>query len=107
MSSRSSKGLRSLGPVLRHLANYKLRLVGASFALLFTAAATLSLSRGLQVLIDQGFGGGTTADLKSAIGFLIAIAAAMAVGTFIRFYLVQGIRLKGKAPLIGHWDTTS
>ncbi len=76
-------------PIIRLLSQYKLRLVGASIALLFTAGATLSLGRGLQVLIDQGFGGGTRADLKSAIVLLISIAAAMAVGTFVRFYLVS------------------
>tara|TARA_R110002072_G_scaffold100546_1_gene221475 strand:- start:10490 stop:12307 length:1818 start_codon:yes stop_codon:yes gene_type:complete len=89
MSSRAKKGLPALMPVLRLLQNYKLRLVGASVALLFTAAATLSLGRGLQVLIDQGFGGGTSDDLRNAIMLLVAIAAAMAFGTFIRFYLVS------------------
>ncbi len=89
MSSRAKQGLPALLPVLRLLKNYKLRLVGASAALLFTAAATLSLGRGLQVLIDQGFGGGSSADLRSAIALLVAIAAAMAFGTFIRFYLVS------------------
>ncbi len=89
MASRSSKGLGSLRPVIVLLGQYKLRLVGASVALLFTAGATLSLGRGLQVLIDQGFGGGTSADLKSAIVLLISITAAIAVGTFVRFYLVS------------------
>ena len=89
MSSRAKKGMGALLPIIRLLSQYKLRLVGASIALLFTAGATLSLGRGLQVLIDQGFGGGTRADLKSAIVLLISIAAAMAVGTFVRFYLVS------------------
>jgi len=89
MSSRARKGLPALLPVLALLSQYKLRLVGASIALLFTAGATLSLGRGLQVLIDQGFGGESSAGLKSAILLLIAIAAAMAVGTFVRFYLVS------------------
>jgi ATP-binding cassette subfamily B protein len=89
MSSRAKQGLPALLPVLRLLENYKLRLAGASIALLFTAAATLSMGKGLQVLIDQGFGGGTRADLGGAIALLIAIAAAMAFGTFIRFYLVS------------------
>lgn len=89
MSSRAQKGLPALLPVLALLSQYKLRLVGASIALLFTAGATLSLGRGLQVLIDQGFGGESSAGLKSAILLLIAIAAAMAVGTFVRFYLVS------------------
>ena len=89
MSSRARKGLPALLPVLALLSQYKLRLVGASIALLFTAGATLSLGRGLQVLIDQGFGGESSAGLKGAILLLIAIAAAMAVGTFVRFYLVS------------------
>lgn len=89
MPSRAKKGLPALLPVLRLLKHYKMRLVGASVALLFTAAATLSMGRGLQVLIDQGFGGGSSADLKSAIALLVMIAAAMAFGTFIRFYLVS------------------
>ncbi|GAB5452262.1 MAG: ABC transporter ATP-binding protein/permease [Halioglobus sp.] len=86
---KSRRGLGSLTPVLRYLLDYKLRLVGASLALLFTAGATLSMGRGLQVLIDQGFGGGTEADLRGAIILLITIAAAIAVGTFVRFYLVS------------------
>ena len=89
MSSRAKEGLPALLPILRLLQNYKLRLVGASIALLFTAAATLSMGRGLQVLIDEGFGGGTSSDLRNAIVLLVAIAAAMAFGTFIRFYLVS------------------
>ncbi|MEZ5570767.1 MAG: ABC transporter transmembrane domain-containing protein [Halioglobus sp.] len=89
MGSRARKGLPALLPVLRLLANYKLRLVGASIALLFTAAATLSMGRGLQVLIDQGFGGDSSGDLRNAIMLLVCIAAAMAFGTFIRFYLVS------------------
>jgi ATP-binding cassette subfamily B protein len=89
MASRRPGSLPSLVPVLGFLRPYKARLAAASAALVFTAAATLSLGRGLQVLIDQGFGGGTSDDLRSAIGLLVVIAAAMAVGTFIRFYLVS------------------
>ncbi|MCR9107033.1 MAG: ABC transporter transmembrane domain-containing protein [Gammaproteobacteria bacterium] len=89
LEGKNKRGLGSLRPVLAYLANYKTKLAGASLALIFTAAATLSLGRGLQVLIDQGFGGGTTEDLQSAILLLIAIAAAIAVGTFVRFYLVS------------------
>jgi len=89
MSNDRPRSLGSLRPVIGYLLNYKLRLVGASIALLFTAGATLSIGRGLQVLIDEGFGGGTSEDLRAAIGLLMIIAAAMAVGTFIRFYLVS------------------
>ncbi len=81
--------LTSLLPVLGFMRPYKFRLIGASLALLFTAAATLSMGRGLQILIDQGLGGTTSADLKGAILVMISIAAAIAMGTFARFYLVS------------------
>jgi len=83
------RSLAPLGTVLGFLKPYKLRLMAAAAALVFTAAATLSLGKGLQVLIDQGFGGGTQADLKTAVGLLLVISAAIAVGTFVRFYLVS------------------
>ena len=89
MPPRAKEGLRSLAPVLGLLVNYKRRVVGASLALLFTAAATLSMGLGVQVLIDEGFGGGSNNSLKGAIALFFAIAAAMAFGTFIRFYLVS------------------
>ena len=95
----SSRGLPALLPVLRYLAPYKLRLAGASLALLFTAAATVSMGLGVQVLIDRGFGGGTSADLKAAIALLVAIAAAIAVGTFVRFYLVSWLGERVSADL--------
>lgn len=90
--------LPSLLPVIGFLKPYKTRLVAASLALLFTAAATLSLGRGLQVLIDRGFGG-DNADLSAAVGLLVAIAAAIAVGTFVRFYLVSWLGERVSADL--------
>ncbi|MFK7976468.1 MAG: ABC transporter transmembrane domain-containing protein [Halioglobus sp.] len=89
MTEKSSRGIGSLWPVISLLKNYKPQLVGASLALLFTAGATLYLGRGVQVLIDQGFGDGSNEALRGAISLLIAIAAAIAVGTFVRFYLVS------------------
>ncbi|MEP5568259.1 MAG: ABC transporter transmembrane domain-containing protein [Halioglobus sp.] len=86
--SEPNGAMGSLLPVLKFLRPYKLRLLAASLALLFTAAATLAMGRGVQVLIDQGFGGNST-DLKDAIFLLLSIAAAIAVGTFLRFYLVS------------------
>tara|TARA_R110002110_G_scaffold205066_7_gene417205 strand:- start:354675 stop:356498 length:1824 start_codon:yes stop_codon:yes gene_type:complete len=99
MASSSSRGLTALWPILGMLRPYKLRLAGASIALLFTAGATLSLGRGLQVLIDQGFGAGTNEALRDAIMLLVVIAAAMAVGTFVRFYLVSWLGERVSADL--------
>ena len=91
--------LPSLLPVIGFLRPYKLRLAAASLALLFTAGATLSLGRGLQVLIDEGFGSGDSAKLTAAVTLLVAIAAAMAVGTFVRFYLVSWLGERVSADL--------
>ncbi len=94
-----SASLPSLLPVIGFLKPYKLRLAAASVALLFTAGATLSVGRGLQVLIDQGFGSGDNADLDRAVILLIAIAAAIAAGTFVRFYLVSWLGERVSADL--------
>jgi ATP-binding cassette subfamily B protein len=91
--------LPSLLPVVGFLRPYKLRLLAASLALLFTAGATLSLGRGLQVLIDEGFGSGDSARLTAAITLLVVIAGAMAVGTFVRFYLVSWLGERVSADL--------
>ena len=91
--------LPSLLPVIGFLRPYKLRLLAASLALLFTAGATLSLGRGLQVLIDDGFGSGDSARLTGAVTLLVVIAAAMAVGTFVRFYLVSWLGERVSADL--------
>ncbi|MFT5709370.1 MAG: ATP-binding cassette subfamily B protein [Halioglobus sp.] len=93
---KSSSGLTILWQIIRFLKPYKPRLVLASIALLFTAAATLSMGKGVQVLIDQGFGG-SVGDLRYAIGLILALGGAMAVGTFMRFYLVSwlGERVSG------------
>ena len=88
MEREGRKNLGTLWSILGFLKPYKLRMLCAGTALIFTAAATLSLGHGLQVLIDQGFGGGTSANLKSAIMLLVTISAAMAVGTFVRFYFM-------------------
>jgi ATP-binding cassette subfamily B protein len=96
--SDSGNRLGTLWPILALLKQYKWRLVAASLALVFTATATLSLGKGVQVLIDDGFGGNST-DLRNAIFFLIAIAAAMAVGTFVRFYQVSWLGERVSADL--------
>lgn len=89
MAAKPGRSLSPLLAILRFLLPYRARLLAAGTALVFTAAATLLLGRGIQVLIDEGFSGGTRADLANAIGVILAIAAAMAVGTFARFYFVS------------------
>ena len=87
--AKTSPSLAPLRAILGFLTPYKWRMLGAALALIFTAGATLSLGKGLQILIDQGLSNGTLADLRSAVFVMVIIAAAISVGTFVRFYLVS------------------
>ena len=67
----ASRSLSPLIAVARFLRPYRWRVAGAACALVFTAGATLMLGRGIQVMIDQGFGDGSSAALQSAITLLL------------------------------------
>lgn len=82
-----------------YLAPYRWRLAAAALALLFTAGATLTLGKGLQLLIDRGFAAGDTKALASALGFVLLITVAIAIGTFFRFYLVSWLGERVSADL--------
>jgi ATP-binding cassette subfamily B protein len=81
--------MQPLRALVQRLSPYRWRLVAAGTALLFTAGATLALGRGLQLLVDRGFGSGDPAALRQAVTVVMIISAAIAVGTFLRFYLVS------------------
>lgn len=68
---------------------YRGTLVAAAVALIFTAAITLSLGQGVRLLIDDGFSSGSAEKLNSAVLILLVLSVLMAVGTFVRFYLVS------------------
>lgn len=91
--------LTPLRGVLLFLWPHKSRLLGASLALVFTAAATLALGYGLRVLIDAGFGDNAGDGLRQAVLLLIGISLLMAVGTFVRFYLVSWLGERVSADL--------
>jgi ATP-binding cassette subfamily B protein len=58
-------------------------------ALLFTSAVMLSIGQGVRLVIDRGFAAGSLDQLYFAIGLLLVIAVLMALGTFVRFYLIS------------------
>ncbi len=96
----TSKGNPStLLKVLTFLLPYKFRMFAAATALILTAAATLSLGRGIEILIDQGFGSGDHLQLSQAITRLVVISGIIAVGTFIRFYFVSWLGERVSADL--------
>lgn len=78
---------------------YKKTLVAAATALIFTAMITLSIGRGLQQLIDNGFATGSIVELQQALAFLALLIGLMAGGVFVRFYLVSWLGERVSADL--------
>ncbi|MEE4361614.1 MAG: ABC transporter transmembrane domain-containing protein [Pseudomonadales bacterium] len=85
------RDLRSLRPALRFLAPYWPAVVGATIALVITASVTLSVGQGIRLLIDEGFTNGSPELLIRSIGVFAVMVLALALGTFVRFYLVSWV----------------
>ncbi len=77
--------LTKLFPFLRP---YRWQMVGSTLALMFTAGATLSIGQGLRVMVE-GFSSAEALDRSLELFGLLVLL--LAVGTFVRFYLVTWI----------------
>jgi len=66
-------------------------MVGATLALISTAAITLSIGQGLRLLIDEGFANGDADTLVRSIVIFVCLMMLLSIGTFARFYLVSWI----------------
>ena len=86
LSTRHRHALQLAG---RFIAPYRWKVLGALAALLFTAIITLSMGQGIRLLVDQGLATESQQALNQSIGLFFALVLAMAVGTYIRFYLVS------------------
>ncbi len=89
MSKPEKKKLSSLLRLAKFLRPYRKTMFGAIVALIFTAGVTLSIGNGIRLIIDEGLGGQSEETLGAAVGFMMIIAVLMAIGTFVRFYLVS------------------
>ncbi len=87
----SSRNIKVLSSMFTFIRPYRVQLIGALLALIFTAAITLSLGQGLRLLVDQGFGEGAAAGLDKTLIIFMVLAVFLAFGTFARFYLVSWI----------------
>jgi len=85
----ASKNYSVLIKLLAFLTRYKATLIGAGCALIFTAGVTLAMGQGVKILIDDGFVAGSREKLNTAALFIVAVALLMAIGTYVRFYLVS------------------
>ncbi|MFT5603734.1 MAG: ATP-binding cassette subfamily B protein [Paracoccaceae bacterium] len=95
----ASKNLGVLKSMYGFIKPYRVQVVGASIALIFTAAVTLSLGQGLRFLVDNGFSSGTPEMLDKALLIFMSLVALLSVGTFVRFYLVSWIGERVSADL--------
>ena len=96
---RKPRQLVALFHLLEYLKPYKARWIAAMIALVFTAAITLALGQGVRILIDSGFGAGSLELLNRAVLILFGITLLMALGTFVRFYLVSWLGERVSADL--------
>ena len=80
---------RSLARLARFLAPYRWRVAGALAALVVAALCWLALGQGVKHVVDSGFGSGEAQLLDQALAGMIGIAAALAVATWFRFYLMM------------------
>ena len=77
------------GPIISFLVPYTRQIMVFLLALLVTAGITLSIGQGLRLVIDQGFAGESFEGLNIAIAFIMGGAVIMALGTYVRFYLIS------------------
>ncbi|MEH3106073.1 MAG: ABC transporter transmembrane domain-containing protein [Sphingomonas fennica] len=99
--ARASRSIRNADParprdignlliVWRQAARYPGHLAGAAAAMLVAAAATLSVPRRIQRIIDHGFAAGRDgADVGPYFHYLLMIVVVLAIATALRFYFVS------------------
>ncbi|MFC3702142.1 ABC transporter transmembrane domain-containing protein [Reinekea marina] len=85
----SNKNVSSfLAALWPYLSRYKKVMLGAATALVITAMVSLLLGQGVRLVIDEGIGAESMSSLNAMLGVVMIMVIVMAVGTFIRFYLV-------------------
>ena len=75
--------------LIQFLQPYRTQIAVFLFALVCTAAVTLSIGQGLRLVIDQGFAQQSQQHLNTAILFIVGASMLMAIGTYVRFYLIS------------------
>jgi ATP-binding cassette subfamily B protein len=79
----------SFARLLPFLKPYRIRIAAALVALVVAAACVLILGQGLRHVVDNGFGSGDPRLLNYALAAMIAVALALSLATFFRFYLMM------------------
>ena len=79
---------RAVKQVVQFLAPYRRQAVYGLLALLFTATIMLSIGQGVRLMIDEGFATQSRTLLTQYVGMFLLLVAALAAGTFTRYYWV-------------------
>lgn len=87
----ASREITKLRGAWKFLLPYRAQVVFASIALVVTATVTLSIGQGMRLVIDEGFGGGSSEVLVKSIGVFTVLVVLLTVGTFARFYFVSWV----------------
>ncbi|EAR09480.1 ABC transporter, ATP-binding/permease protein [Reinekea sp. MED297] len=82
-----------------YLSRYKKVMTGAATALIFTSLITLALGQGVRLVIDDGILSQSMTALNQMLGLVLILVVAMAIGTFVRFYLVTWLGERVSADL--------
>jgi ATP-binding cassette subfamily B protein len=77
--------------IARFLRPYRARIAIALAALLVAVACVLALGRGLQHVVDRGFGSGDPRLLDQALTAMIAVVVLFAAATYTRFYFMMAV----------------
>lgn len=85
------RDIRPLAALLPYLVKYRGRVVLAFFALLGASATTLLLPVAIRRMIDFGFGADDPSLVDNYFSVLIAVAAALATFSALRYYLVTSL----------------
>jgi len=79
---------RTVKQAAQFLAPYRRQAVYGLLALLFTATIMLSIGQGVRLIIDEGFATQSKTLLTQYVGMFLLLVAALAAGTFTRYYWV-------------------
>jgi ATP-binding cassette subfamily B protein len=84
----TAKPMSFLAQLWPYLSRYKKVMAGAATALIFTSLITLALGQGVRMVIDDGILSQSLSSLNTMLSFVMVLVVGMALGTFVRFYLV-------------------
>ncbi|WP_181456755.1 ABC transporter transmembrane domain-containing protein [Pseudomonas fluorescens] len=87
----SARHRRAFRLASRFIAPYRWPAFGALLALIVTAGITLSMGQGIRLLVDKGFMTQSPHLLNQSITLFMLLVLGLAIGTFVRFYLVSWI----------------